>query len=69
MKSKFKKSNTPKNETIKTFSLECLKPLKHYSLQYLLNKAFPKPDLFIRQIFTYDLFTNLIVDDNRVRYY
>ena len=37
------------------------------SLQYLLNKAFPKPDLFIRQIFTYDLYTNLIVDDDRVR--
>ena len=44
-----------------------MKPLKHYSLQYLLNKAFPKPDLFIRQIFTYDLYTNLIVDDDRVR--
>ena len=36
------------------------------SIQYLLNKAFPEPDLFIRQIFTYDLYTSLIVDDERV---
>ncbi len=79
-KSKFKKSNTPKNETIKTFSLGMFEtfetlsnPTKYQkginSLQYLLNKAFPKPDLFIRQIFTYDLYTNLIVDDDRVRHY
>jgi len=77
-KSKFKISNTPKNETIKTFSLGMFEtfetlsnPTKYQkginSLQYLLNKAFPKPDLFIRQIFTYDLYTNLIVDDDRVR--
>ena len=77
-KSKFKKSNTPKNETIKTFSLGMFEtfetlsnPTKYQkginSLQYLLNKAFHKPDLFIIQIFTYDLYTNLIVDDDRVR--
>lgn len=37
------------------------------SLEYLLNKAFSSSDLFIRKLFTYDVYTNLIVDEERVR--
>ena len=76
-KSKFKINTKSKNKSINTYSLGMFEtfetisnPTKYQkginSIQYLLNKAFPKPDLFIRQIFTYDLYSNLIVDDERV---
>lgn len=76
-KSTFKINTKPKNESINTISLGMFEtfetlsnPTKYQkginSIQYLLNKGFPKPDLFIRQMFTYDLYSSLIVDDERV---
>ena len=74
-KFQYKVSSQSKNESIKSLSLgmfEALEtisnPTKYQkginSLAYLLNKAFPKPELFIRQIVTYDWFNNLITDEN-----
>ena len=77
-KSKFKLSRPAENKTIKTLNLGMFETLEAFSnptkyqkginsLQYLISKAFPKPDLFIRQIFTYYLYNDLIVDEERVR--
>ena len=74
-KFQYKVSSQSKNESIKSLSLgmfEALEtisnPTKYQkginSLAYLLNKAFPNPELFIRQIVTYDWFNNLITDEN-----
>ena len=77
-KTKFFIDKKTKNEKINTLSLgmfETLETLSNpplyqkgiNSIQYLLNKAFPKIDVFIRQLFTYDLYTNLITDDDRIK--
>ena len=76
-KYQYKVSSLPKNNSIKTLSLgmfEALEtisnPTKYQkginSLAYLLNKAFPRPQLFIRQIVTLDWFKNLIVDEDNL---
>ena len=77
-KSKFSLSKPANNNAINTLSLgmyEVLETLSNppdyqigiSSLEYLLNKAFSSSDLFIRKLFTYDEYTNLIVDEERVR--
>ena len=75
-KSKYVLSNKPKNETIKSFSLGMFEtfetisnPMQYQSgmnsLEYLLKKAFTKPELFLRQIFTYCLFNKLNEEEKR----
>ena len=73
---KYKLLNQPKNDSIKTLSLGMFEtietlsnPTKYQkginSLQYLISKLFPNPDYFIRQLFSYGEYKNLITDNVR----
>ena len=77
-KYQYKLTNTPKNESINTLNLGMFEALETISnppkyqkgissLLFLLNKAMPEPEPFIRQIITYQLFNTYIVDESKVR--
>ena len=77
-KTQFKLLNQPKNESISILNLGMFEAIETFSnptkyqeginsLIFLLNKAFIKPDLFIRQLFAYDLYNDLIIYEDKVR--
>ena len=77
-KYQYKLTNTPKSESINTLNLGMFEALETIanppkyqkginSLEFLLNKARPEPEPFIRQILTYYLFNTYITDENKVR--
>ena len=77
-KTKFNVEQNSQNNEITTLSLglfETLETLSNPSIyqkginaiQYLLNKGFQDVDVFIRRIFTYDLFKNFLTDDDKVK--
>ena len=68
----------PKNDTIKTMDLGMFETLEYFSnpsqyqiginsILYLFNKVLITPDLFIRKIFSYNLFTRLLNNETKVR--
>ena len=77
-KSQYKVTNTPKSESINTLNLGMFEALETIanpplyqkginSLEYLLNKALPNPEVFTRQILAYNLFNTYLVDETKVR--
>ena len=71
---KYKLLNQPKNDSIETLNLgmfetfETLSNPTNYqkginSLEYLISKLYTNPDYFIRQLFVYTEYYNLITDD------
>ena len=77
-KTQYNLTKQPKNESIKTFNLGMFEAIETFSnptkyqeginsLVILFNKAFIKPDLFIRQLLAYDLHHKLIEDESIAR--
>lgn len=79
VKSEFKMEKIQlKEDKIKTINmgmfetLETLTNVPKYqvginSIIYLFNKVFDSPELFIKKLYCYDLFTNLIYDEDKVK--
>ena len=68
----------PKNNSIKTINLGMFEAIESFSnptdyqkginsILYLFNKVLNSPDLFIRKIFSYDLFNNVLKNETIIR--